>query len=55
MAPGAMAAHTTKARIGKMMRIRRLTGREGFMRISRSSRVVSSRMMGGWMTGTSAM
>ncbi len=40
---------------GNMMRTRLLTGRDGFMRISRSLRVVSSLMIGGWITGTRAM
>ena len=54
-APGASKVQIRKAAIGKMIRSRRETFREGFMRIKRSSRVVSSRMMGGWITGTRAM
>ena len=41
--------------MGKTIRSNRETSRDGFIRISRSFLVVSRRMMGGWMTGTSAM
>ena len=41
--------------MGKATRSNRDTLRPGFIRISRSSRVVSSFMIGGWMIGTIAM
>ena len=41
--------------MGKMIFSRLLTGRSCSMTISRSFLVVRARMMGGWMTGTSAM
>ena len=41
--------------MGKMIRSRRDTCRDGFIRIRRSCLVVSSFMIGGWMTGTRAM
>ena len=40
---------------GEAMRSMRLTGRNWVMGSLRSSSVVSARMMGGWMMGTSAM
>ena len=43
------------ATTGKRMRIRRLTGFEGFIRINLSCFEVSARIMGGWITGTSAI
>ncbi len=53
--PGAIRAQIKKPAMGKMMRSRRETTRGAFMRMRRSSRVVSSFMIGGWMTGTRAM
>ena len=44
-----------KATMGKMIFSRCETSRGGFMRISRSLRVVKSFITGGWMTGTRAM
>ena len=55
MAPGAISVQIKNAATGKIIRSRRETTRGGFMCISRSSRVVSSFMIGGWITGTSAM
>ncbi len=55
IAPGAISVQIKKAATGKIIFSRLETFRGGFMRIKRSSRVVSNRMIGGWMTGTSAM
>ena len=41
--------------IGKMIFSRLDTGRSCSMTMERSFLVVSARMMGGWITGTSAM
>ena len=53
--PGASSAVTSSPMIGKTIFSKRDTLRPGFIRISRSSRVVSSFMIGGWMIGTIAM
>ncbi len=53
--PGATMHVTSMPPMGKAIRSNRETLRPGFIRISRSSRVVSSFMMGGWMMGTIAM
>ncbi len=53
--PGATTVQMRKAPMGKSIFSRRETGGGVDMRMSRSRRVVSSFMMGGWMTGTRAM
>ena len=53
--PGASSVVSRNPTIGNMIRTRLETGARSGMRMRRSSRVVSSRMIGGWMIGTSAM
>ena len=55
MESGAIMAAMIKAPMGKRIFSRCETARGGAMRMSRSCRVVKSRMMGGWMMGTRAM
>ena len=55
IALGSSRAMTTEMMIGKRIRSVFDTGRSVRIRIARSCLLVSSRMMGGWMTGTSAM
>ena len=52
---GTMNVVSNNPIIGKSMRSVWLTWRAGFMRMRRSFFVVSRRMSGGWITGTSAM
>ena len=52
---GTMKAVSRKPIIGKSFFSVGDTGRGGFMRMRRSFLVVSRRMIGGWITGTSAM
>lgn len=54
-AAGRKTMQTSSISTGKSSRSRCVTGRSWRMRISRSRRVVSSRMIGGWISGTSAM
>jgi len=53
--PGAMIAVTKKVITGKNIFSFLETWRGGFMRIRRSLGVVSSFMIGGWITGTKAI
>ena len=55
MAPGTISAQIRNAAIGKMIFSRVPTSRGGFILIKRSFFVVSSFMIGGWMTGTNAI
>ena len=55
MAAGTSSEQMTVATIGKPMRRDRGTSKSLSIRMSRSCFVVSSRMIGGWMSGTSAM
>ncbi len=54
-APGAMNEHTARPTMGKRIFCSGVAAGAGFIRIRRSFRVVSRRMMGGWITGTRAM
>ena len=54
-AGGTRSTHKTVTRSANRSFSRRDTERKERMRISRSLRVVSKRMIGGWMRGTSAM
>ena len=54
-AEGTSSATNTVTTMGKKIFSRLLTSRRGFMTIWRSSLVVSAFMMGGWITGTSAI
>ncbi len=54
-AVGSSKATSSSNRIGKRMRSAFDTSRSCTMWILRSSSVVSRRMIGGWMIGTSAM
>jgi hypothetical protein len=55
MASGSTSAHSAATATGNNTRSRRATSRGRVMRTSRSRFVVSSRITGGWTTGTSAM
>ncbi len=55
VAAGTMRAQITVATIGKEIRSHFGTSKFASIRIIRSFFVVRSRMIGGWMSGTSAM
>ena len=54
-AEGSSSETMTVTAMGKITSSRLLTGRSCCMTMERSFLVVNARMMGGWMTGTSAM